>query len=461
MIPSVRRRLLLTLLSAAVVVWTSTAAVIYSDVRREVNNLFDANLANTAQLLLSLVHHELKEELEDYSGARGQHRLITKLGESFPANRYGKKVVFQVWVRGKGPVFRSARAPEAPLSSAAGGFSDERIDGHGWRVVTVSDKDQLIRVNVAERLEIRRELIEDIVQPLLMPSILGLPLLALLIWLSVGRSLRPFRRVAREIASREPSNLQPLTQHPVPIEAKPLVDALNALFERLQRAIDREKRLTADAAHELRTPLAGLRTQAEVAQRAVDEREKHNALQQLISGVDRTTRLVEQLLAMARLDPEVRLHDLVPVDLHGIAAEVLAELVADASEKNIELGLENGDGRITIKGDPASLQVLVANLVNNAIRYTPAGGRVTASVASSKDQVILKVSDSGPGIPPDERERVFERFYRGHDSSGAGSGLGLAIVQRIANLHHAHITLATSVYGGLEVQVVFQGESVS
>lgn len=461
MIPSVRRRLLLTLLSAAVVVWTVTAAVIYRDVRREVNNLFDANLANTAQLLLSLVHHEIKEELKDYSGAGGQRRLMTKLGESFPTDRYGKKVVFQVWVGGKGPVFRSARAPETPLSSAASGFSDEKIDGHSWRVVTVSDKDKLIRVNVAERLEIRRELNEDIVQPLLMPLILGLPLLALLIWLSVGRSLRPFRRVAREIASREPSNLQPLTQHPVPIEAKPLVDALNALFERLQQAINREKRLTADAAHELRTPLAGLRTQAEVAQRAVDQREKHNALQQLISGVDRTTRLVEQLLAMARLDPEVRLHDLVPVDLREIAAEVLADLAADASEKNIELGLEDGQERVTIRGDPASLHVLLGNLLNNAIRYTPAGGRVAASVTSSQDQVILKVSDSGPGIAPDERERVFERFYRGQDSSGAGSGLGLAIAQRIASLHRAHITLATSVYGGLEVQVVFQREIVS
>lgn len=461
MIPSVRRRLLLTLLSAAVVVWTVTTVVIYRDVRREVNELFDVNLANSAQLLLSLVHHEIEEELKNYAGPDAQRHLITKLGESFPANPYGKKVVFQVWVGSEGPVFRSARAPEAPLSSVANGFSDEKIDGHSWRVVTVSDKNGPVRVNVAERLEIRRELIEDIAQPLLMPLILGLPLLALLIWLSVGRSLRPFRRLAREIASREPSNLQPLIQHPVPIEAKPLVDALNALFERLQQAIDREKRLTADAAHELRTPLAGLRTQAEVAQRAVDQREKNNALQQLISGVDRTTRLVEQLLAMARLDPEIRLHDLVSVDMHDIAGEVLAELAADASAKNIDLGLDDEKERATIRGDPASLHVLLGNLINNAIRYTPAGGRVTVSVTPSHDQVVVSVSDSGPGIAHDERERVFERFYRGQDSSGTGSGLGLSIAQGIAALHHARITLATSVYGGLEIQVRFQRESVS
>jgi signal transduction histidine kinase len=461
MIPSVRRRLLLTLLSAAVVVWTITAAVIYHDVRREVNNLFDANLANTAQLLLSLVRHEVEGELKNYSGADSHHRLIAELGESLPENRYSKKVVFQVWVGGKGPVFRSARAPETPLSGAAGGFSDERIDGHNWRVVTLSSKGGLIRVNVAERSEIRRELIEDIARPLLVPLILGLPLLALLIWLSVGRSLRPFRRLAREIAIREPSNLQPLVQNPVPIEAKPLVDALNALFERLQQAIDREKRLTTDAAHELRTPLAGLRTQAEVAQRAVDQREKSNALQQLIHGVDRTTRLVEQLLTMARLDPEVRLHDLASVDMCDIAAEVLAEMAADAAEKKIDLDLEDQAESAVISGDAASLQVLVRNLVNNAVRYTPAGGRVTVSVSSSHDEVTLKVIDSGPGIAPDERERVFERFYRGQDSSGAGSGLGLSIAQRIAALHRARITLATSVYGGLEVQVVFHHGTVT
>jgi two-component system sensor histidine kinase QseC len=461
MIPSVRRRLLLTLLSAAVVVWTVTAAVIYHDVHREVNDLFDANLANTAQLLLSLVGHEMEEDLKNYSGANGQRRLITKLDESFSSNRYNKKVAFQVWIGGKGPVFRSARAPETPLSSVTSGFSDEKIAGHNWRVVTIASKSGLVRVNVAERSEIRRELIEDIAQPLLVPFILGLPLLALLIWLSVGRSLRPFRRLARQIASREPSNLQPLVQNPVPIEAKPLVDALNALFERLQQAIDREKRLTTDAAHELRTPLAGLRTQAEVAQRAVDEREKRNALQQLIHGVDRTTRLVEQLLTMARLDPEVKLHDLVPVDMHEIAGEVLAEMTADATGKKIDLSLEGQTGTAVISGDGASLQMLVRNLVNNAIRYTPAGGHVVVSVTSSHDQVVLKVSDSGPGIAAEERERVFERFYRGQDSSGTGSGLGLSIAQRIAALHRACIILATSVYGGLEVQVVFHRETVS
>jgi signal transduction histidine kinase len=460
-IPSVRRRLLLTLLTAVVVVWTVTAVVIYHDVRREVNGVFDANLANTAQLLMSLVRHDMEKELSNYSGGDGERRLIVRLGESFPANRYDKNIAFQVWVGGKGPVFRSARAPETPLSSAVSGFSDEKINGHGWRVVTLSEPDGLVRVNVAERSEIRRELIEDIAQPLLAPLIVGLPLLALLIWLSVGRSLRPFRRLAREIASREPSNLQPLLQDPVPIEAKPLVDALNALFERLQQAIDREKRLTTDAAHELRTPLAGLRTQAEVAQRAVDQREKHNALQQLISGVDRTTRLVEQLLAMARLDPEVRLHDLVSVDMREITAEALAELATDAAEKNIDLGLEDGKARATIRGDPASLHVLVSNLVNNAIRYTPAGGRVTASVTSSQDQIVLRVSDSGPGIAPDQRQRVFERFYRGQTSPGTGSGLGLSIAQRIADLHDASIVLGTSIYGGLEVQVVFQGETAS
>jgi two-component system sensor histidine kinase QseC len=381
--------------------------------------------------------------------------LITELEEHLAGHRYEKKVAFQIWVGHDRYVFRSPQAPEVPLSTADSGFSNETIDSHRWRVVTLSEQGGLIRVQVGERFEIRRELIHRITLRLLVPLIIGLPLLALLIWVSVGRSLAPFRRLARDIAARDPSSLQPIGVNPIPVEAKPLVSALNGLFARLQQAFEREKRLTADAAHELRTPLAGLRTQAEVAQRAIDEREKHNALSQLIKGVDRTTHLVEQLLTMARLDPEMGLQDFQSVDLREIASEVLAELSNGAIEREIDIEF-HGDGPNIVRGNADALRVLVRNLVDNAIRYTPHGGRVVVSLISVRRQIELTVDDSGPGIAPDQRERVFERFYRGHESAAAGSGLGLSIVRRIAALHDASVILGTSTYGGLDVRVVFQ-----
>ena len=452
---SVRRRLLVTLLSATIVVWTTTALVSYYDARTEVYDLFDAQLAQAAQVLMSLVEHEMQEELQETRSGGAEKRLITELEEHLAGHRYEKKVAFQIWVGRDRYVVRSPQAPAVPLSTADSGFSNETIGKHRWRVVTLSEQGGLIRVQVGERFEIRRELIHRITLRLLVPLILGLPLLALLIWVGVGRSLAPFSRLARDIAARDPSSLQPVGVNPIPVEAKPLVNALNALFARLQQAFEREKRLTADAAHELRTPLAGLRMQAEVAQRATDKREKQNALSQLIKGVDRTTHLVEQLLTMARLDPDIGLQDFKAVNLTDIVTEVLAELSTGAIEKKIDIELQS-EGAHFVRGNAEALRVLVRNLVDNAIRYTPQDGRVVVSVASTGSQIELTLRDSGPGIAADERERVFERFYRGQESPAGGSGLGLSIVRRIAALHDASVILGTSTDGGLEVRLVFQ-----
>jgi two-component system sensor histidine kinase QseC len=451
---SVRRRLLVTLLSATIVVWTATAIVSYYDARTEVYDLFDAQLAQAAQVLMSLVEHEMQEELQETHSSGAEKGLITELEEHLAGHRYEKKVAFQIWVGRDRYVFRSPQAPAVPLSAVDSGFSDETIGNHRWRVVTLSEQGGLIRVQVGERFEIRRELIHRITFRLLAPLIIGLPLLALLIWVSVGRSLTPFSRLARDIAVRDPSSLQPVGVDPIPVEAEPLVNALNALFARLRQAFEREKRLTADAAHELRTPLAGLRTQAEVAQRATDAREKHNALAQLMKGVDRTTHLVEQLLTMARLDPDIGLQDFEAVDLKEIASGVLADLSNAAIEKEIDIELQ-GDRASIVRGNADALRVLVRNLADNAIRYTPHDGRVVVSVGPMGSHIELTVSDSGPGIPTDERERVFERFYRRAGSPAAGSGLGLSIAHRIAALHRARLNLDSSVYGGLQVKVLF------
>ncbi len=216
-----------------------------------------------------------------------------------------------------------------------------------------------------------------------------------------------------------------------------------------------EKRLTGDAAHELRTPLAGLKMQAEVAHRATNKRERYRALDQVIKGVERSTHLVEQLLTMARLDPEVGLQDFVQLDLCEIVSDVVADLASDADAKQIDVRFEE-ECRGNVRGNADALGILIRNLMDNAVRYTPNGGMVIVSIASTDGQVVLRVADNGPGIPPEMRDHVFERFFRGHESLASGSGLGLSIAQRIADLHNASINLKTSSQDGLEVEVIFR-----
>jgi two-component system sensor histidine kinase QseC len=280
-------------------------------------------------------------------------------------------------------------------------------------------------------------------------------LLALIIWTGVGRGLGPLKKVAGEIAQRSPSQLQPLAVRDTPEEIRPLADSLNRLLGRLDEALESERRFTANAAHELRTPLAGLKTQAQVALRATGEPQRIQMLNKILEGVDRATHLVGQMLTLARLDPDAAAVQYGPVDLVQTAVAVVAERAPSALEKNIEIELTE-DSRGTVNGDAAALAILIRNLADNAIRYTPSGGRVEVSVATRVEGVTLTVTDNGPGIPELERARVFERFYRAPGSGGQGCGLGLSIAQRIAELHGASIELAAPVTGsGLRVTVRF------
>jgi two-component system sensor histidine kinase QseC len=454
---SIRRRLLVTTLSAILVVWMATAFKTYLDTRSEINTLMDAQLAQSARVLMTVVSHELQEEF--YSHGREHVFALEELRSHLGIERYEHQVAFQVWVGDDHEAIRSSGAPLSPMSTVSYGFSDENIAGRGWRVITLTDPDGLIRLHVGEQIEVREQLTSGLALQLLTPLLVGLPLLALLIWFGVGKSLRPLNRLAADVAEREPLRLEPVVDNPVPAEVKPLVTALNDLFERLRRAFEKEHRFTADAAHELRTPLAGLRTQAEVARRATDNTQRTRALDKMINGVDRTTHLVSQLLTMARLDPEVGLQASVPVDLSKVTSMVVAELAEGALAKDIELDLQDHcQGQV--RGNPDVLASLVRNLVDNAIRYTAPCGHVSVTLTSSADKVTLVVEDSGPGIPENEREKVFERFYRGTEPTASGSGLGMSIVRRIADLHNATITLDRSRYQGLAVSVTFPVEAV-
>lgn len=446
---SLRRRLLVILLALFAAAWVVLAAFSYRNARHEIEELFDAELAQSARVLLALTQHELEEPGEMDPGSE----LGVIPADTLVGHRYEKKIAFQVWL-GERLLLRSPSAPDTPLAQSLG-FSDRTIGGNPWRVFALRGDRADVRVEVGERDDVRNELVRDIVRDLLWPFLLTLPVLALLIWTGVGRGLAPLKRTAAEIGRRSPQQLEPLPVGGAPSELRPVVDSLNKLLARLDDALESERRFTANASHELRTPLAGLKAQAQVAARTHDETERAQALAQLVRGVDRATRLVEQMLTLARLDPGEAATRYELVELAPLLAEILAEYGAAALERGIELALAEGSEGAVL-ADRAALGVLLRNLVDNAIRYTPGPGQVEAGARTHGREVVLWVEDSGPGIPPDERARVFDRFYRLTGTEAAGCGLGLSIVRRIALLHGAEIALGeASAGGGLRVEVRF------
>lgn len=287
--------------------------------------------------------------------------------------------------------------------------------------------------------------------------LLTFPLSGWLIWIIIGKGLHSLTRVAEEVANRAPSHLEPVNIAALPGEIKPVIDELNKLFYRLKEGFEREKRFAADAAHELRTPLAALKAQAQVALNTTNIVEKDIALQKVLASVNRSTHIVQQLLTMSRLLPEetnIKNHD--AVNLTQVSREILAMLAPAAIEKKIELEFECEKPVSNITGNITAIGILIRNLVDNAIRYCDQGGYIKVQVYQLREEVVLEVCDNGPGIPKEVQSRVFERFFRVLGNKSPGSGLGLAIVQQISVLHHARIILESPDDGtGLIIKVLF------
>lgn len=452
---SIHRRLLSILLATFAIGWLALALLSYFSARHEIEELFDAELAQSARVLLGLTLHEIEEERA--KGEGGQ--LPVAIDPTLAGHQYEEKIAFQIWA-GSTLLLRSPNAPVEPLSLSAG-YSDRSIGADPWRVFSLIDTDRSIKIDVGEHYAVRDDLIYDILRDLSWPLLFTLPFLAFAIGGGIRRALAPLAATTREIRRRSPEQLAPLDAHDAPAEVWPLVDALNDLLGRLQAALDGERRFTANASHELRTPLAGLKAQAQVALRAGDDAQRRQALSQIVSGVDRATHLLEQLLMLARLDPDstgARYEVIAPAP---VAREVIAELALAAVAKGIDLSFDNG-GDAKILADRTAFAVLLRNLVDNAICYSDAGGRVRIRIATVDGHVELVVCDAGPGIAPEQRLRVLERFYRVAGASGAGCGLGLSIVKRIAELHGATLALADAAPGpGLEVRVRFPVAAVS
>jgi two-component system OmpR family sensor kinase len=289
------------------------------------------------------------------------------------------------------------------------------------------------------------------------PIAVMMPILMLVVWWVISGSLEPVARVRKQLASRQADDLSPVSDAGLPDEVRPLVQELNLLFGRVRTAFDTQQNFVADAAHELRTPLAALKLQVQSLERSDSRADSLDArklaISRLSAGIERATRLVEQLLVLARQEANEAPRQ--PVELAGLARRAVADLIGVAQNKHIDLGLQRDDAG-TVEAQPEALMILLRNLVDNAIKYTPSGGTVDVSVAAEQGALSVSVEDSGPGIPPEERERVFDRFYRVPGSDAAGSGLGLAIIKAIAERHGATLSLGESRrLGGLEATVRF------
>lgn len=450
---SIRRFLILTLLAAILVASAIGVVLSYQDAHHEIDELFDAQLAQSASLLLEQVSHELRENTDE--GEESEFEDIR------PRHPYEQKVIYQIRDREGRLLSRSSPdVPVEPLSSLRSGYELRRIKDVEWRVFSLWSDRSGVQIQVAQRHEIRAELAASIARKIIIPLLGLLPVLAILIAWIVGQGLKPLGRLRRQINARTPDNLEPVTLTQAPDEIRPLVDELNLLLKRLKASLDGERRFTADAAHELRTPLAALSAQLQVARDLKDESEKNGAIGLALIALKTLSHLVAQLLELARLDQVSRIDKMHEVDLRNVAIREISGLANFAVEKQVDLSLEAVPTKI--RGDEFLLGSLVRNLIDNAIKFTGSGGHIVVTVTTENGRALLMVSDDGPGISESKKARIFERFYRGEPeeikASGnrAGSGLGLSIVKQIADLHHAEISLTQGLGGkGVSIAVRF------
>ena len=434
---SLRRTLVISLVGALVLILALGGLATYHTARRELDELMDYHLR---QFALSL---------RDQQFASPNAPQIAAPDPSFD-------FVIQIWDETGVQLYLSH--PHSVLPTLAQfGYNTVKTSEGNWRAFSIPLLNHVIQV--AQPMRVRSRMAADAALRMLVPSLALIPLLGILVWFLVGRSLQPLERLAREVGTRRPDSLAPLPATGVPDEAQPLVAALNHLLGRLDHALTAQRAFVADAAHELRTPLAAVQIQLQLCERAQDDATRSAALAELRAGLHRATHMVQQLLTLARQEPGAEAPALRPVKLAELARQSLSDHAPLAAQRNIDLGATALDDNVLVSGDPAALRTLAGNLIDNAIRYSPSGSRVDVSVhrdaAGGDAHVWLTVDDNGPGIPPAERERVLDRFYRRAGEEQPGTGLGLAIVHSIAERHAARLVLDTSPLGGLRVAVGF------
>lgn len=439
---SLRARLLWFLLAAISLTALAQASVAYRTARSEADEIFDYHMQQMAMSLRA-----------------GIPVGETPPGVGRPFDEDNFEFVVQVWTADGLQVFQSSARAQLPQRAVLG-FSNVQARNTTYRVFSMQSRSQVIQV--AQDMAVRREMATALALRTVAPIGVLAPVLMLLVWWVVGASLAPVSRVRRQVAARQADDLDEVSEAGVPDEIRPLVRELNLLFARVRQAFDAQKNFVADAAHELRSPLTALKLQARSLERATDEASRKLAIERLNAGIDRATRLVEQLMVLARQQANAAsCASPQAVALAAVARLAVEDTLGAAQARGIDLGIAVDDEGM-IDGHPDALRIMLRNLLENAVKYTPSGGTVDVDLRRTADSIVLSVDDSGPGIPAPERERVFDRFYRVAGTEGSGSGLGLGIVKAIADTHSAKVSLDRSTrLGGLRVVVSFPARDLS
>lgn len=435
---SLQGQLIRPVLAVVSLIWLVAAGAVWFDARHELDELLDARLAQAASLLL----------IQKFGDFDGDDIAPPPAG----TEQYATALMFQVYQSGR-LMLKSADAPSRPMMAGgapAAQYATLSLAGASWRVYRAPDRTRALEVIVAERLDARREVLWAVLRSSLWPLAVALPLLAAATWWVVRRGTAPLRALSRAIMSRQPHALEPIADPGIPRELQPLLRSMNGLFQRIATLLDSERRFTADAAHELRTPIAAIRMQAQVAAAAAEPAARQHALGATIDGCDRATRLVEQLLTLARLEAN-GVTDQRCLDLRQLLRQVVAELAPQSAAKQQELSFD-ADRACLVQGNELLLAILCRNLIDNAVRYSPVKASVALRLRCDKDRFRLTIEDSGPGMAAADLLRVGERFFRVAGSGASGSGLGWSIARRIAAPHGFALCAEPSArLGGLAV----------
>ncbi len=429
---SIRSTLLVWLSAGLTLAISLVAVMLYLQARQEANQLFDYQMQQVATALPRRFLAEAPAGVDNpFADA--------------------PNVVIQIWDPSGVRLYFSHDYADLPQRAVLG-FSTIEINNRAWRVYSAQQGPTVVQI--AQPLQVRSSIAARSALKTVAPLLLLVPFLGGLIWIAIGRGLAPVHGIAAQLAARDAGALAPVADHDLPDEIRPLTQAVNQLLLRLEQAASTQRRFVDDAAHELRTPLTALQLQVTLAERATDAPQRSAAFAALHAGLERAARLVQQLLTLARHEPGATAGAWPRVDLAAIARQAVADQAMLADRRQIDLGLNN-DAPVPVTGDADALRILVNNLLDNALRATPDGGRIDVTVAAEAQRAMLTVEDSGPGIAEADMARVFDRFYRGAGAPAGGSGLGLAIVRRIADLHQAQVALVNT-GAGLRAQVSMQ-----
>lgn len=446
---SLYAKLLKGIITFFFVLWIIVVLLTRGEISHEIEEVFDSQLSQEAGILFDSIIHTIQSD-----------QLVNKvLEKTDQGHKYESKISFQIW-QDNLLLFRSYNAPIEKLSSITG-YIDKQIAQQKWRVFSTRKELNSIVYTVitAEESYIRDELLNEILIRTITPLLLALPVLIFLLHFAIKKGLAPLQEIAKRVENRKASDFSPIDIEKIPNEIKTLITSLNHLMHRQSEDFEKEKRFTMNAAHELRTPIAAIQVQAQVAKKSIDQREKLlKSVDNILQGTTKSTHLINQLLTLARLDPETIKQNFSNTNILNTLQKTISELVVPALDKNIELVFDSiPDQGCDVPHYIEGINILISNLIQNAIRYTPENGNIQIKLNCQQEYYEIIIADSGPGILAEEIDKVMERYYRAKNQSHEGCGLGLSIVKQIVDIHQGQIKLKNN--NGLTVQIIFPNKT--